>query len=251
MKYLNEAMSGGIQRVAVLLLAASLCHAPAVIRAETHLITLATNDLRLLASPFAAANGNPLAMTNLIQPATGRVDVYVYSQTNFGGLGGYSMASYNSLGSWTGTTNTPIARGAGFWLRNYAPDPVAVTFTGTLSTALAFTNRIAFPNAQGGLATIGYPYLSSVAITNLNLTNDIRPYVTGTVLYVFAPELYDGSQGSGYRMFFYDADGSFGGGWQDADDPGQPTDYVLEPMEGFWILARGQTQIVWKALAPP
>ena len=225
---------------------------PAGLRAETNLITLEKNELRLLASPFAAANGNPLAVTALIKPATGGVQVFVYSQTNFGGLGGYRSATYNASGwSVSSDTNTPIARGDGFWLRNSTTNPIPVTFTGTLSTALAITNRIVFPNAAGGPATIGYPYLAAVAITNLNLTNDIRPYVTGTVLYVFAPDIYDGSQGSGYRMFFYDADGSFGGGWQDADDPGQPTDYVLTPMEGFWILSRGQTQIVWRAVAPP
>jgi len=205
---------------------------------EQHAISLTHTNFQLLASPFATPAGAPLALSNLMNVATGSFDLFTWNTTNQQ----FHPIAVNRTGTWIGGSTT-VARGQGFWIRKKFSNDFNVVFTGSLATALAVTNRLSheFP---GSFHLVGYPYLSSVALTNLNLTNDIRPYVTGTMLYVWNPA------GTNYRTFFYDADGGLGGGWQDADDPGQPTDYVLQPMEGFWIRLTGQTSLVWRALAP-
>ena len=207
--------------------------------AEQHSVSITDTNYHLMASPFATPAGAPLAFSNLVKSTNGAFIFWTWDST----AQTFAPASRFFLNSWSFGGSTTVARGRGFWVRKDSGSAYDIVFTGSLTTAQAVTNRMVSANPSS-LHLVGYPYLAAVALTNLNLTNDIRPYVTGTTLYVY------NSTARSYRVFFFDADGSLGGGWQDADDPGQPTDYVLQPMEGFWIWMLGQTSLVWRALAP-
>jgi len=217
---------------------------PAVVRGETYTVNVATG-LTLLASPFAGSSGQSIAFSNLMFATTGTLNVYLWRTTNVM----WHYGTINRTGTWVNQYGTSkVARGEGFFIDNKSGVPADLVFSGALSTAMAITNVYIGTNQLGQNAAphlVGYPYLSSIGLNAMNLNTGIVPYVTGTTIYVWAPEI------SGYRMFFYDADGSLGGGWQDADDPGQPTDYTLAPMQGFWLWIRGQPSLTWKALPPP
>ncbi|MBU1692751.1 MAG: hypothetical protein KJ726_04810 [Verrucomicrobia bacterium] len=114
-----------------------------------------------------------------------------------------------------------------------------VIITGALTTASVVTNS--FTN---GLSLAGYPYLAPVAMNGMNFTNILTPYIWGDRIYTWD------FTGQVYRLFFYDGGGELGGGWQDADDPGHPTDYILQPIEGFWFNKISGATITWKAPAP-
>lgn len=187
-----------------------------------------------------------MAFSNLLKATTGTIEVWRFDATNLV----YDMGLINKTGTWLNQDGTTkVARGEGFFIHNKAGVPADLIFSGSLSTAMAITSIYrGVTHAQQAAAPylVGYPYLSSVGLNAMNLNTGIVPYVTGTMIYVWAPEI------PGYRAFFYDADGNLGGGWQDADDPGQPTSFTLAPLQGFWLwLRRGQTSLTWKALPPP
>jgi hypothetical protein len=214
------------------------------VQSASHADEILTNlpaRLLVLSSPFAAPDGSPLAVTN------------IFSTTNVGG--GATFSIWNSAnqsfsttarvrggGQWAGVLTNKIARGQGFYLTVIMPNslPMPVTFQGTLSTATVITNR--YTNA--GLDMLGYPFLAPVAINNLNLTG-VTPYVTGHLLHVW--DIY----AFRYRTLFYDAGGELGGGWQDIEAPGQPSPYVLQPLEGFWLeMPAVPASVTWEASAP-
>ena len=206
--------------------------------AAEYTVQYTTNAMQLWSSPFAQPDGSSIKITNFVKPPlpSGQFTLSTWDSSNTQ----YMNNFHSSRGLWIGSsTNNTISRGQGFVLYN-GTNSFPLTFTGTLSSASVITNDL-----TNSLHLIGYPFLASVSITNMNLTNNIIPYVTGHLLRTWI------ETSKVYRTFFYDAAGELGGGWQDIDDPGKPTDYELKIMEGFWLHAPpGATGILWRAKAP-
>lgn len=220
--------------VAVACLIVGVLSAPA----EQYTVNV-TTQYQLFSSPFAAANGSPLAITNLVVASTGRLHVVLWDSRmqNYG-----AMPYRDTFGVWDNSASNKISRGEAFYMRTIQPGGTdRVTFTGFLSSASVITNHY----TNGYNHWMGYPYLSAVAITNLNLTNNVVPYVFGDRIYTLE------TTSQTYDAFFYDADGELGGGWQSMEDPGHPTDVVLSPAEGFiYQIREYDTTMTWRAIAP-
>lgn len=227
-----------IARRSCVVAVACLLGAALSVPAEQHTVNVYT-EWHLYSSPFAAANGSPLAITNLVVASTGVLWIALWNPATqtYG-----PMPIRDATGVWNYTSGSnKISRGEGFFLMTRPTGPTdSVTFTGFLSSASVVTNH--YTNA--GVHFLGYPYLSSVAITNLNLTNNVVPYVFGDRISTFE------TTSQTYDAFFYDADGELGGGWQRIEDPGHPTDVVLPPMEGFIFTKMYDTTMTWRAIAP-
>lgn len=223
-------------RCRVLLLLACMASLAVPATAEEVTISLISNRLYLLKSPFGDTPAiHSRSVSNLVVPEAGARNIELHRwQTNQV----YWSGIYYTNG-WREYGTNRFFRGEGFWLRNLHSNEWTVTITGALATAAVVTNSLV-----PGLTLIGYSYLAPVAMNSMRLTNISIPYIWGDTIWTwdFTAQVY--------RCFFYDGGGELGGGWQDAENPGRPTDYVLHSMEGFWFLNKGATSITWRAPAP-